>query len=225
MIEFLQVFVDRLPQWWPEMQTAAGRTLLLTIYAFMLAIVFGLALALAKLSRSTVLRRIASVYIEMMRGIPTLVVLFIIYFGIVPLGITLNAMTAGSIGLGIHAAAYVAEIFRSGIEAIHRGQREAALSVGMTPRQTLRHIVLPQATAIMLPPLINMLVIVLKDTSICSLISTPEIMLRAKDLASTFFRPMHLYVLAGAMYFAMAWPLSLLARLWGKRLGRGRRAI
>src|SRR6476659_9245812 len=225
MIAFLQIFVDRLPQWWPEMQTAAGRTLLLTAYAFMLAIAFGLALALAKLSRSTLLRRIASVYIEVMRGIPTLVVLFIIYFGIVPLGITLNAMPAGSIGLGIHAAAYVAEIFRSGIEAIHRGQREAALAVGMTPRQTLRHIVLPQATAIRLPPLINMLVIVLKDTSICSLISAPEIMLRAKDLASTYCRPMHLYVLAGAMYFAMAWPLSLVARFWGKQLGRGRRPI
>ena len=174
---------------------------------------------------SAVLRRIASLYIEVMRGIPTLVVLFIIYFGVVPIGITLNAMTAGAIGLGIHAAAYVAEIFRSGIEAIHRGQREAALSVGLTPRQTLRYIVLPQATAIMLPPLINMLVIVLKDTSICSLISAPEIMLRAKDLASTFFRPMHMYVLAGAMYFAMAWPLSLIARLWGRRLRRGRRAI
>ena len=81
----------------------------------------------------------------------------------------------------------------------------------MTPRQILRYIILPQATAIMLPPLINTVVIVLKDTSICSLISAPEIMLRGKDLASTYFRAMHLYVLAGAMYFAMAWPLSLLA--------------
>jgi len=108
MIEFFQIFFDKLPQWWPEMQTAAGRTLLLTAYAFILAIIFGLALALAKLSRSSMLRRVASVYIEIMRSIPTLVVLFIIYFGIVPLGITLNALTAGSIGLGIHAAAYVA---------------------------------------------------------------------------------------------------------------------
>src|SRR5262249_43422701 len=135
MIEFFRIFVEKLPLWWPEMQTAAGRTLLLTGYAFAIAIVFGLALALAKLSRNAALRRIASAYIEVMRGIPTLVVLFLIYFGIVPLGITLNALMAGSIGLGIHAAAYVAEIFRSGIEAVHRGQREAALSVGMTPRQ------------------------------------------------------------------------------------------
>jgi len=223
MIEFFRVLFDRLPEWWPEMQTAAGRTIVLTIYAFGLSIVVGLALALAKLSHLPWLRRPATLYIEVMRGIPTLVVLFIIYFGIVPLGITLNAMTAGAIGLGVHAAAYVAEIFRSGIEAIHRGQREAALSVGMTPRQTLRYIVLPQALSVMLPPLINMLVIVLKDTSICSLISAPEIMLRAKDLASTYFRPMQLYVLAGAMYFAMAWPLSLLARIWGRRLARGRR--
>jgi His/Glu/Gln/Arg/opine family amino acid ABC transporter permease subunit len=223
MISFLEVYLTKLPEWWPEMMAAAGSTLLLTGYAFSIAIVFGLCLALAKLSRHRALSRAASLYVELMRGIPTLVVLFIIYFGIVPLGITLNALTAGALGLGVHAAAYVAEIFRSGIEAIHRGQREAALAVGMTPRQTLRHIVLPQAVAIMLPPLINMLVIVLKDTSICSLISAPEIMLRAKDLASTYFRPMHLYVLAGVMYFAMAWPLSLLARRWARSLGRGRR--
>lgn len=222
MIQFFEIYVAKLPEWWPEMLAAAGSTLLLTGYAFGIAIVFGLCLALAKLSRNRVLSRAATLYVELMRGIPTLVVLFIIYFAIVPLGITLSALVAGAFGLGIHAAAYVAEIFRSGIEAIHRGQREAALAVGMTPRQTLRYIVLPQATAIMLPPLINMLVIVLKDTSICSLISAPEIMLRAKDLASTYFRPMHLYVLAGAMYFAMAWPLSLVARRWARRLGRGR---
>jgi len=224
MIQFFRVYVDKLPEWWPEMLTAAGNTLLLTAYAFGIAIVFGLCLALAKLSRQVILRRAAGFYVEVMRGIPTLVVLFIIYFGIVPLGITLSALVAGAVGLGLHAAAYVAEIFRSGIEAIHRGQREAALAVGMTPRQILRYIILPQATAIMLPPLINTLVIVLKDTSICSLISAPEIMLRGKDLASTYFRPMHLYVLAGAMYFAMAWPLSLLGRRWAQRLGRGRRA-
>jgi polar amino acid transport system permease protein len=225
MIPFFEVYVAKLPEWWPEMLAAAGSTLLLTGYAFGIAIAFGLCLALAKLSRNRVLSRAATLYVELMRGIPTLVVLFIIYFGIVPLGITLSALTAGALGLGIHAAAYVAEIFRSGIEAIHRGQREAALAAGMTPRQTLRYIVLPQATAMMLPPLMNMLVIVLKDTSICSLISAPEIMLRAKDLASTYFRPMHLYVLAGAMYFAMAWPLSLLARRWARRLGRGRLGV
>jgi His/Glu/Gln/Arg/opine family amino acid ABC transporter permease subunit len=224
VIEFFRVFIQRLPEWWPEMQVAAVNTLLLTASAFGIAIGLGLCLALCRLGRTPILDKVAVVYIEFMRGVPALVVLFIVYFGVVPLGITLNAFVAGAVGLGIHAAAYVAEIFRSGIEAIHRGQREAAMAVGMTPRQMLRYIVLPQATTIMLPPLINMLVIVLKDTSICSLISTPEIMLRAKDLASTYFRPMHLYVLAGALYFAMAWPLSLLARRWARHLARGRRS-
>jgi His/Glu/Gln/Arg/opine family amino acid ABC transporter permease subunit len=225
VIEFWKIYVTRLPEWWPELQAAALNTIKLTACAFSIAVVVGLLLALAKLSRARALSRPAAVYIEIMRGIPTLVILFIIYFALVPLGVALDAFVAGAVGLGIHAAAYVAEIFRSGIEAIHRGQREAALAVGMTPRQTLRYIVLPQAVAVMLPPLINMLVIVLKDTSICSLIAAPEIMLRAKDLASTYFRPMHLYVLAGAMYFAMAWPLSLLARAWARRLGRGRRSV
>jgi His/Glu/Gln/Arg/opine family amino acid ABC transporter permease subunit len=223
MISFFEIYVAHWHEWWPDLQAAAANTLALTGYSYLIAIVFGLIVALAKLSRSRLLSGVATTYVELMRGVPTLVILFLLYFGLVPLGVTFNAFNAGAIGLGIHAAAYVAEIFRGGIEAIHKGQREAALAVGMTPNQCLRSIILPQAVGIMMPPLLNMLVILLKDTSICSLISTPEMMLRAKEIASIYFRPMHLYVLAGAMYFVMAWPLSLAARRLGKRFRRGRR--
>jgi His/Glu/Gln/Arg/opine family amino acid ABC transporter permease subunit len=223
MSEFLHIYAVYWSEWWPELRDAAGNTLMLTLYGFTISLVCGLLLALAKLSRHAPLSRLATIYVEVMRGVPTLVILFILYFGIVPLGITLDAFVASAIGLGLHSGAYVAEIFRGGIQSIHRGQREAALACGMTPLQSLRHIILPQAVAVMLPPLITMLVTVLKDTSVCSLVATPEIMLRAKDLASTFFRPMHLYLLVGAMYFGLAWPLSLLARFWARRLGRGKR--
>jgi His/Glu/Gln/Arg/opine family amino acid ABC transporter permease subunit len=222
MSSFLQVYVANWQNWWPVLRAAAFNTVALTAWSFVIAVLWGLLLALGKLSRVAFIRVAASLYIELMRGVPTLVILFLLYFGIVPLGLTFDAFTTSVIGLGLHAGAYVAEILRSGIQAIHRGQSEAALAVGLTPYQSFRYIVLPQALGIMMPPLISMLVIVLKDTSICSLISTPEIMLHAKDLASEYFRPMHLYVLAGAMYFILAWPLSLAARRWGQMLQRGR---
>lgn len=225
MSGFFDVYIANWYEWWPELRDAAANTLLLAASAFAISLLCGLFLAICKLSRINLIRKASTIYIEIMRGIPTLVLLFIIYFGLVPIGITLNAFVAGAVGLGLHSGAYVAEIFRAGIQALHRGQRESALAAGMTPIQSLRYVILPQAVAVVLPPLINMLVTVLKDTSVCSLVAAPEIMLRAKDLASTYFRPMHLYVLAGAMYFCMAWPLSVLARFWEGRLNRGRRRV
>ena len=148
----------------------------------------------------------------------------LIYFGLVPLGIVLDAFVAGVVGLALSAGGYIAEVFRAGIQAIHRGQREAALAVGMTPAASFRYIILPQAVRIVLPPLLNMLIILLKDTSICSLISTPELMLRAKDLAMMSFLPMHLFLLAAAIYFLLAWPLSLLTRRREAHLRRGLRS-
>jgi ABC-type amino acid transport system permease subunit len=152
-----------------------------------------------------------------------LAILFLLYFGLVPLGIVFDAFTASVIGLGLSAAGYIAEVLRAGIQAIHKGQREAALAVGMTPMMAFQYIILPQAFRIILPPLLNMLIILLKDTSICSLISTEELMLRAKDLAMMSFLPMHLFLLAGVIYFLLAWPLSIATRHVEKVMQRGRR--
>jgi polar amino acid transport system permease protein len=125
---------------------------------------------------------------------------------------------AAVIGLGLSAGGYVAEIFRAGIEATHRGQREAGLVVGMTPWQIYRYVLIPQATRIALPPLVNTLIIVLKDSSLASLITAPEIMLRAKDIASSEFLPLHIFVFAGAIYFVLALPLSWAAGRLEQRL-------
>lgn len=221
--EFLQVYVDNWPDWGPQVYAAIWVTIKLTAASFALAIVLGLLLAMGKISSIRVVRAFCTGYIEIARGVPVLAILFLLYFGLVPLGLVFDAFTAGFIGLGMGAAGYIAEVFRAGIQAIHKGQREAALAVGMTPAMTFRHIILPQAIRIILPPLLNMLIILLKDTSVCSLISTEELMLRAKDLAMMSFLPMHLFLLAGVIYFFLAWPLSLATRRIEKRMQRGRR--
>lgn len=224
MTEFLSVYSDNWASWWPQIAAAMWVTVQLTVWSFLLAAILGLLLAVGKLSRFAAVRWACSAYIEVARGIPALAVLFLLYFGLVPAGIVLDAFTAGVVGLGMSAAGYIAEVFRTGIQAIHKGQREAALATGMTPLMSFRHIILPQAMRIILPPMLNMLIILLKDTSICSLISTPELMLRAKDLAMMSFLPMHLFLLAGLLYFLMSWPLSILTRHVEARMRRGMRS-
>ncbi len=224
MMEFLSVYVEHWSDWWPQIGVATGNTVLLTIFSFALALVIGIFLALGRLSPVKVLRGFCIAYVEVARGIPALAILFLIYYGLVPLGIVLDAFTAGIVGLGMSAGGYIAEVFRAGIQAVHKGQREAALAVGMTPIMSFRYIILPQALRIVLPPMLNMLIILLKDTSICSLISTPELMLRAKDLAMMSFLPMHLFLLAGVIYFLLAWPMSLVTRRVEARMRRGMRS-
>ena len=220
---FFSVYSENWHDWGPQIYEAIWVTIQLTIASFSLAIVLGMILAIGKLSRFALVRGFCTGYIEVARGVPALAILFLLYFGLVPLGLVFDAFTAGALGLGMSAAGYIAEVFRAGIQAIHKGQREAALAGGMTPAMTFRYIILPQAMRIILPPLLNMLIILLKDTSICSLISTEELMLRAKDLAMMSFLPMHLFLLAGVIYFFLAWPLSILTRRVEARMLRGTR--
>lgn len=223
--DFLAVYSENWADWSPQIYKATWVTIELTACSFALAIALGLLLAVGKLSPIKLVRGFCSAYIEVARGIPALAVLFLLYFGLVPLGIVFDAFVAGFVGLGMSAAGYIAEVFRAGIQAIHKGQREAALAVGMTPAMTFQYIILPQAVRIILPPMLNMLILLLKDTSICSLISTPELMLRAKDLAMMSFLPMHLFLLVAVIYFLLAWPLSMLTRRVEVRMQQGRRSM
>jgi His/Glu/Gln/Arg/opine family amino acid ABC transporter permease subunit len=221
--DFLLVYHENWHDWGPQIYAAMWVTIKLTIYSFILATVMGLLIAVGKMSPIKIVRGFCIGYIEVARGIPTLAILFLLYFGLVPLGIVLDAFVASYIGLGLTAAGYMAEIFRAGIGAIHKGQREAAYAVGMTPYKSFRYIIFPQAIRIIIPPLLNMVIILLKDTSICSLISTDELMLRAKDLAMMSFRPMHLFLLIAVIYFFLAWPLSILTRRVEKKLQKNQR--
>src|SRR5829696_7525537 len=214
MSEMLAVYEEHLAEWLPQLIEAAGNTLRMTAMAFVLAFIVGLLLALAKLSSIAPFRMFATGYIEVMRGIPSLAILFLIYFGLADFGLIFDAFPAAVIGFGLNGAAYMAEIIRAGILSIHGGQMEAALTVGMTSLSAMRWVILP-------PPLANFGIALLKDTSVASIISAPELMLRARDLASSSFLPMEVFLLAAAIYLVMSLPIAFLTRRLEARFSRG----
>jgi His/Glu/Gln/Arg/opine family amino acid ABC transporter permease subunit len=211
------VFFDSMP----ELLQAALGTLRMTALAFLFAAILGLALALLRLAGGAA-GRLAFLYIEVVRGLPALTLLFLIYFGLAPLGLVLNSFAAAVVALGLNGAAYLAEVYRAGIQAVDPGQREAAQMLGLRRPQVMYEIILPQAVPVVLPPMGNYLVSLLKDTSIASLIAAPELMLRSRDLAGTYYLPMEYYLLAGAMYLIMAWPLMVMVRRLERHFARGR---
>jgi His/Glu/Gln/Arg/opine family amino acid ABC transporter permease subunit len=213
---------EYLGDWMPELLQAAANTLRMASLAFGLAASFGLVIAITRLSPKRGLAAGAAVYVEVVRGAPALAVLFLIYFGLPGLGIVLPAFAAAVIGLGASGAAYVSEIYRAGIAGIDKGQREAAQAIGMTRPQVMRYVILPQMWRIVLPPLGNYAIGLLKDTSVASLIGAPELTLRSRDLSSEYFLPMQIYIVSGAIYFAMAAPLGAGVRWLEYRLRRRR---
>lgn len=207
---------------YPELLSAAWATIQLAAFALAIGLVWGLVIALARRSHNAALRRAAGIYVQIFRGTPALIQLFLIYFGLAEFGVKLSSFQAAVLGLGLNTAAYMAEIYRAGIEAIARGQTEAALAIGMRPIQAMRWIVLPQAVRVVLPPIGNVMINLLKDTSVASLIAAPDLMLRAQDLSAEYFRPLEIYVMVGVLYFLMCFPLSLLLRHAERRGARSR---
>ena len=225
MIEFLRGYEGYLGEWIVEMGIASLRTLELMLAAFGLACAIGMVIALLRISRFAPFSLVARLYIGFFRGVPVLVILYWIYFALPEMGydvLVISSYTAAVLGLGIHGGAFLAEVFRSGIESLHRGQMEAALSLGMTPARAMAWIILPQALRVVVPPIANYAVGLLKETALCSIIAAPELMLRAKDLASSSFLPMHAFVLAAVFYYAMSFPLMRAAEYLEIRMGRGR---
>jgi polar amino acid transport system permease protein len=149
-------------------------------------------------------------YIEWMRNVPALAHLFVIYFGLAAVGIRLSPLTAAILGLGLVGTAVLCDVFVAGLKSLHAGQREAALSVGMTPLQTLVHILLPQMLRVTWPSLGNYTSQLLKDTSIASAIAAPEIMFFARNLVTSTFETTLIYLAAMLLYAAMVLPIS-----WG----------
>ena len=188
-----------------------GTTVTVALGALVFALVFGLVVALLRVSRWRVLRGIAIAYIEFIRGTPALVQLFVIYFGLPDAGITPTPLQAAIIGLGVNGAAYLAEIYRAGIEAIHKGQMEAALTLGMTPARAMQYIILPQAVRTMLPPMTTFAITLLKDTALVSVVAAPEIMFYARNLVTESILSMHVYLIAALIYLAMTIPMARLA--------------
>ncbi|CAG0961112.1 MAG: amino acid ABC transporter permease [Rhizobiaceae bacterium] len=205
----------RFASWTPELITAAGQTLYLTLAAFAGAAVLAIPICAMKMSKSASMRGFATSYIEVARGLPVLVILFIIYFGlpdVIP-SFRWNSMSCAILGFALQGSALLAEIYRAGINAVERGEKEASVALGLTPLQALVHVTGPQAFRIGLPPMGNYLVGLLKDTSIASIIAAPELMLRAKDLSSSSFMPMPVYIYVSLFYLILSLPLSQLTRM------------
>jgi His/Glu/Gln/Arg/opine family amino acid ABC transporter permease subunit len=219
-MNFWTVMVDRFPYFMSLLLKGAVMTVAVAAGALALALVLGLVIALLRMSRSRLLNSFAYVYTEFLRGTPALAQLFVIYFGLPDIGIELKPVEAAIVGLGINGSAYLSEVYRAGIQAIHRGQFEAAFSLGMTPIGSMRYIVLPQAVRMMLPPITNFSITLLKDTALVSVVAVPEIMFYARNLVTETFQSMHVYLLAAAIYLAMTIPMSRLVA----RLERTRRA-
>ncbi|KJK25945.1 amino acid ABC transporter permease [Burkholderiaceae bacterium 16] len=216
-------FFQHAREFLPILLQGAVVTVEVTVLAFLLSSVLGLALALMKLSPVRSLSWGASGVINVIRGLPIIVQLFYIYFVLPDAGIHLTAFQAGVIGLGIAYSAYQAENFRAGIEAVDPGQREAAQAMGMRPALVMRRVILPQAFRISLPPYGNTLVMMLKDSSLVSTITVAEMTRAGQLIASSTFQNMTVYTLVALLYLLMSLPLVFGLRRLEQRLGAGRR--
>ena len=211
------------PKYLPLLLKGAIITVELSLVAMALAIVVGLALALTRLFAIAPLRWLATAYIEVIRGTPLLIQLFLIYYGLPEIGIRLNAFAAAVLGLGLNYAANEAENYRAGIQSIPHGQMEAALALGLNRWQALRHVVLPQALRVVIPPVTNDFIAMFKDSSIVSVITMVELTKVYGMLAMSTYDYLGLGVMTAAIYFALSYPASLLAGRLEKNLRHDRR--
>jgi polar amino acid transport system permease protein len=189
-------------------------TILLSALGFAGGAVGGLGIALARTSKWANLRKVTAVYIGVFQGTPLLMQLFVVYYGLALIGIQFDAWIAVAIGFTLHASAYLGEIWRGSIEAVPRGQVEAANALGLKYLARTRHVVLPQAIRISLPATIGFLVQLIKGTSLAAIVGFTELARAGSILSNQIFQPLLIYAIVGVMYFVMCWPLSL----YGSRL-------
>ncbi len=209
-------------KYWPYYLIGAKNTIILAAFAVVFGTCIGLVLAICRVSTNRPARLLATAYVEFIRGTPLLVQLFIIYYGLraigiafpdIPfmtglLGINFADFMAGVITMGINSGAYVCEIFRSGIQSIDKGQTEAARSLGLSWTRTLRFIIVPQAIRNVLPTLGNEFVVVIKESSIVSIIGIADLMYKANTVRGNTFQPFEPLLVAALVYFLLTFPLS-----------------
>lgn len=202
----------------PLLLKGALVTVEISVISMALAVVLGLLLALGRMFGPAPVRWLASAYVEVVRGTPLLIQLYLIYYGLPNIGIRLNAFSAAVLGLGLNYAAYEAENYRAGIQAIPRGQMEAALALGMTRWQALRRVILPQAFRIIIPPVNNDFIALFKDSSLVSVITMVELTKVYGMLATTTYDYIGLGLMTAAIYFALSYPASIFADRLEKKL-------
>jgi polar amino acid transport system permease protein len=195
-----------------------------TIYLFLaasaLSVIVGFLAGLIKSARVPVIHFLITIYITIIRGTPFLLVIFIIYYVLPFFDIRLSSFTAGVIGLIVHEGAYMTEIVRGGIESIDKGQFEASYALGLNYFQKMRYIVLPQAIKIMLPPFAGQMVLLIKATSIVSLIGLTEVTRVGRQLAQRGENPFLVFILVGAFYFIICYPVINISDRLERRVSR-----
>jgi polar amino acid transport system substrate-binding protein len=208
----------------PLLLAAAWITIKLSVTAMPLAVLIGLAVALGRMYGPWPLSKPLGLYVEIVRGTPLVLQLYVIFFLLPEFGISIHAFWAAIIGLAINYSAYEAEIYRAGLQAIPRGQMEAALALGMSRWLALRRIIVPQATRIVIPPMTNDFIALFKDTAVCSVITVVELSKEYYVHARSTGAILELGIVTAVLYMAMSFPLSVLTNYLEKRLARERRS-
>lgn len=211
MIDMIETLLENIEFYWrfmPGLLDSCIIVLELTVVTVLLSWACGLFAALGKSSNYKILKYPCSFYIWIIRGTPTLIQIYIVYFGLPQIGLKISPFVGGVLALGINSGAYVAEIVRSGLMAIPKGQMESALALGMSYAKAMRRIILPQVVRIVLPPVTNEGITMLKNTSLLSTITVMELTLRTQVVIARTFRPFEFYIIAAILYLMMTTILS-----------------
>jgi polar amino acid transport system permease protein len=208
-----------IPEWLQTLLPGLWTSVLLTLALLAMGMPLGLLLAVGLSSRRLRLVRLLTLAcVEIGRGVPALVLIYLVYFGLPEAGLTIGAFAAGSVALAVSFGAYTSEVFRAGLAAVPSGQLEAARSLGLAPAKTFRLVVLPQAIRIVTPPLLGWAIVYFQATSLCFAIAVPELLSRAYTLATTTFQYLGILTLAAALYAVVCIPSSrLIARVERRR--------
>ncbi|MGY3715933.1 amino acid ABC transporter permease [Sutcliffiella cohnii] len=192
----------------------------LTLISFTIGLAIAVLTALARISKIKPLSIIARIYVSIIRGTPLLVQLFIIFYGLPSIGITLDPFPSAVIAFSLNTGAYASEVIRAAILSIPKGQWEASYSMGMTYSQALRRVILPQASRVSVPPLSNSFISLVKDTSLASIVLVAEMFRKAQEIAAATYEPLLLYIQAALIYWVVCFTLSIIQELLESRLDR-----
>lgn len=215
-------FFELMQESLPLLMQGLGLTLQLAAISLVIAMVLGIVMSLFGMSKFVVLRWINKIYVAVIRGTPLLVQAYFIYFGVTgALDIRITAFTAGVVALSLNAGGYLSEIFRGGIQAVDKGQREAARSLGLSSWQTTYKIVLPQAIRIVIPSVVNQWCITIKDTSIICVIGLSELTRMGQTIIARTYRSFEVWIMVGVLYFLVIWLLTILSRMLEKKVSLG----
>jgi polar amino acid transport system permease protein len=216
--------LDFSPVWsgWPQLLQGALVTVEVTSVSLLLGCVLGLLIGIGRLHpERRILYSLCTAYLAVIRGTPLLVQLFILFFGLPQFGIMLPAFLCGVLGLGIYSGAYVSEIVRGAIQSIDRGQMEAARSIGLSSRQAMLNVILPQAVVRMIPPLGNEFIALIKNSALVSLLTIHDLMHEGQKIISVSYRSLEVYLAIALMYFVLTGLTTLALRHVEQRLRVG----